>query len=419
MSLNHGDIMHLFLALGIMLVGSRVGAEIMRWLKLPIVLGEIWVGILLGPTVLGNLFPDVFNAWFPFIAHPEAHAGLAFAVDGIIEISVAILLFVAGLEVQLPLVVKQGRVALSTTLLGMAVPLGVGYLMVEYLPTIFVVEGQHERWLLALFVGLIMAVTALPVIARVLLDMRLFKTPVGMTIIASAMLIDILSWLVFSVVLTFLDRGSEEGFSFWQTASIIIGFMVVMLTAGSRLINKSLPWVQTKLAWPGGILAFGLGFAFLASSFTEFIGIHAILGAFIVGIAIGDSPNLRERTKEIMEAFISSIFSPLFFVSIGLFVNFAESFDLLLSVLLILGGFVSKVLGAYLGARLGRTDHRSGLAIGFAMSTHGALEIILATLALSAGLIGQSLYVAVITMVVFSIIFAAPLLKPFVPRKDS
>jgi Kef-type K+ transport system membrane component KefB len=416
MGLSHADIMHFFLALGIILIASRVGAEIMRWLKLPIVLGEIWVGILLGPTILGNFFPSLFETWFPFVSSPDKHIGLAFAMDGMVEISVAMLLFIAGLEVQLPIVVKQGRVALSTTVLGMLIPMGVGYLMVLYLPGIFSPQAGHEPWLMGLFVGLIMAVTALPVIAKILLDMGLFKTPTGMTIIASAMLIDILSWLVFSVVLTFLDKGSQEGFSFGETAGIIILFMVVMLTVGSRLINKSLPWVQTRLAWPGGILAFGLGFAFLASSFTEFIGIHAILGAFIVGIAIGDSPNLRERTKEILESFISNIFSPIFFVSIGLYVDFTSHFSFSLTALLLAGGFGSKLLGAYLGARWGKTPHRNALAIGFAMTTHGTLEIILGTLALNAGLISQTMYVAVISMVVISIIFAGPLLKPFVQR---
>ena len=100
-----------------------------------------------------------------------------------------------------------------------------------------------------------------------------------------------------------------------------------MLTIGRGLLNRILPWVNKKLAWPGGVLSISLALCFLAGAFTEYIGIHAIFGAFIMGVALGDSEHFSERAKEIVHQFINNIFAPLFFVSIGLRVNFIENFD--------------------------------------------------------------------------------------------
>ena len=109
-----------------------------------------------------------------------------------------------------------------------------------------------------------------------------------------------------------------------------------MLTLGRVVINKSLPWAKRNLSWPGGVLAISLGLAFLGAAFTEKIGIHAIFGAFIVGITFGDSVHLNEKTRDIIHQFVTNIFAPLFFVSVGFKLNFVENFDLQI-VLIVLG----------------------------------------------------------------------------------
>src|SRR5262249_23368901 len=150
-----------------------------------------------------------------------------------------------------------------------------------------------------------------------------------------------------------------------------------MLTIGRILLNRILPWVQTKLSWPGGVLAMCLGLCLLCAAFTESIHIHAILGAFIAGIAIGDSVHFREQAREIIHQFVTNFFAPLFFVSIGLKLNFATNFDIVIVAIVLVTAYAGKLTGATLGARLGGMSKNESLAIGFGMNARGAMEIIL------------------------------------------
>ena len=410
--LGHHDMIVFLIAFGLILILARLFAELFKKFNLPSVIGEIVAGILLGPSVLGFLSPDTFEYLFPFIANPELSSTIPvqYAMDALINISVIMLLFVAGMEVQLPLVIEQGKVALSTTFFSMLIPIVVGYIGVQFVPDLFVAAGG-DVGLVGFFIGVVLSITALPVIARILIDMKLFKTRIGMTIIASAMLIDLLGWLIFSVLLSVIDGGGDSGLNLTYTLVSIILFGVFMLTIGSRLIDKSLPWVQTKFSWPGGVLALAFGLCFLGAAFTESIGIHSILGAFIVGIAFGDSANLRDRTREIIHQFITNVFAPIFFVSIGLYVNFVDNFNIYLILILLALAYSSKILGARIGAGLGGLPKKDAWTVGVSMNTHGVLEIILGSLALSVGLINEEVFVAIVVLVVISIITSAPMIK--------
>src|SRR3989304_2081145 len=123
-------------------------------------------------------------------------------------------------------------------------------------------------------------------------------------------------------------------------------FGILMLTLIRKVINRVLPWIQTNFSWPGGVLAISLGLCFLSAAFTEYIGLHAILGAFIVGIAFGDSVHLKEREREIIHQFVTNVFAPLFFVSLGFKVNFIENFDWQLVLLVFFLAVACKVFGA-------------------------------------------------------------------------
>ena len=261
-----------------------------------------------------------------------------------------------------------------------------------------------------MFIGTMMAITALPVVARVLMDLDIFKTRMGMLIIASAMIIDLLGWIIFTVILNMMGTNNET-ISLSRTIWISIGFTLGMLTLGKGLINKALPWINKRLAWPGGLLSLSLAFCFFAAAFTEYVGIHSIFGAFIIGVALGDSKHLSERAKEIIHQFINNIFAPLFFVSIGLGIDFISSFNLQIVLVLLVTAFTFKILGATLGARMGGLSKYDSYAVGFGMNTHGTLEVILAAIALQANLITKEIFVAILVLVVVSIVASAPLMK--------
>jgi Kef-type K+ transport system membrane component KefB len=187
-----------------------------------------------------------------------------------------------------------------------------------------------------------------------------------------------------------------------------------MLTIGKKIIDKTLPWMQTKLSWPGGVLSISLGICLLSAAFTEAINIHAILGAFITGIAFGDSVHLRDEARQIIHQFVTNFFAPLFFVSIGLKVNFVENFNGQIVFIVLALAFFGKVLGASLGARLGGMSKNHSLAVGFGMNARGAMEIILGTIALNAGLISKPIFVALVIMALVTSITSGPLMKRFI-----
>lgn len=404
--LQHSDLIVLLSSIGGILILARFFAELGKKIKMPIVMGEILLGIILGPTVLGSLYPDVFSSIFPKVGAAKI------AMDGITNLAVVMLLFVAGMEVQLQIMLKQGKAAVYTSFTSMIIPFALGFGAVWFFPNLF--NYTPDRKLVyALFFGIAMAVSALPVITRILMDLNLFKTKVGMIIIAAAIFDDLTGWIIFSFVLSLMGQEGEItniGF----TIGMILGFGLFMLIIGRYVINRALPWIQNKLSWPGGVLSIALGFCFLGAAFTEYIGLHAILGAFIVGIAFGDSVHLQEREREIIHQFVTNVFAPLFFVSIGFKVNFIENFDLPLVLLVLFLAVGCKVFGATLGGYLGGLTKRESLAVGFGLNARGAMEIILGTLALNAGLIDSKMFVALVVMALLTSMISGPLMRRFI-----
>lgn len=402
--MNHTETINLLVAIAVMLLAGRLFGEFFRKLRVPIVVGELVAGILLGPTVFGSYSPELIGNVFT----TEGNVGLV--LNGLSTIAVVMLLFSAGMEVELAILRQQRKAAFIASALGLLIPILFGFIAGYYFSEWFITQLKVEKLLFGLFMATAMAISALPIIARTLMDLNLFKTKVGTIIIAAAMLDDVVGWILFSVVLGLMNSGfsSEKLFT---TVALTLLYAVFLLTAGRFLFNRALPWAQRNLSWPGGVLAFSLGLAFLGAAFTEKIGIHAIFGAFFVGIAIGDSVHLTEKTRDIIQQFITNIFAPLFFVSIGLKINFLENFNLQTVSLVIAIAVVCKLLGAGLGAYLGGLSARESLAVGFGMNARGAMEIVLGLLALQAGLINEQLFVALVVMAVFTSILAGPMLK--------
>jgi Kef-type K+ transport system membrane component KefB len=409
MKFTHLDLLALLTGIGVMLVLSRLLAELGRKIKLPVVMGEILCGILLGPTIFGYFCPSLFDHLFP------KTGGVKVALDGLTSISVIMLLFVAGLEVQLSVVLKQGKAAIYTSFTSMIIPFILGFGAVWFFPAFFVFE-EKRHLVYALFFGIAMSISALPVITRILMDLNIFKTEVGMMVMAAAIFDDLTGWLAFSVVLSMVGQEGDIH-NIWYTIAMIIGFGLFMLVIGRKIIDRALPWIQTKLSWPGGVLSISLGFCFFGAAFTEYIGLHAILGAFIMGIAFGDSVHLHDKAREIIHQFVMNVFAPLFFVSLGLKVNFIQNFDPVLVLIVLFLAVFCKLVGASLGAWMGGLSKQNAIAVGFGLNARGAMEIILGTLALNAGLIDEKMFVALVVMALVTSIMSGPLMKRFLEVK--
>jgi mannitol/fructose-specific phosphotransferase system IIA component (Ntr-type) len=202
-----------------------------------------------------------------------------------------------------------------------------------------------------------------------------------------------------------------------RTIILVIGFAVLALTLGRWLIDKLLPRIQAHTSWPGGVLGFIFTLTLFSAAFAEYAGIHAVFGAFIAGIAIGESNHLRARTKEQIHEIVTNVFAPFFFASIGLRTNFVSNFNLGITVAVIVVACAGKLLGAGGGARLSGIDRRTSWGIGLAMNARGAMEIILGLLALQYALIRETLFVALVVMALLTSMVSGPAIHFLIRRR--
>lgn len=395
----------LFLGLGILLGLARILGEIAQRFRQPAVIGELLAGILLGPTVFGHLSPEFCAMLFP------RQGPNAIALDTISNVAIVLFLMVAGIEVDLSTVWRQGKLGLKVGATSIIIPFAMGFALAFKAPVIFGGGMEADPLVFSLFIAIALSISALPVIAKTLMDMDLYRTDLGMVVVSAAIFNDLVGWILFAVVLGLMENMASGSHSIMMTLVLILGFAGLMLTVGRILIHKALPFVQAYTRWPGGELSFAVILAIFGAAFTEWVGIHAIFGAFLVGAAVGDSSHLRERTRFTIAHFVSFIFAPVFFASIGLKVDFFAHFNPGLVATVLVIACVCKLAGGTLGAFWGGMPRHESWAVGFAMNSRGAMEIILGLLALQAGIIHQELFVALVVMAIVTSMISGPIMR--------
>lgn len=412
------EIVTLLLGLAVMLGLARALGELFTRLGQPAIIGEILAGVLLGPTIMGRLAPGLFESLFP------SAGAVAVAYHMVVTLSVILLLLIAGLEIDLSILWRQGKAALLISLFGTAVPFGAGFGIAYAFPSFWGIEPAADPLTFALFFGTAMSISALPVIAKIMMDLQLFKTDVGMLVMGAAMFSDLVGWIVFSIVLGMMHSGEEGaassghvGLGTGATIGLTLALVALALTAGRWFVHRVLPWIQARLSWPGGVLSFTLVLTFVCSALTEAIGIHAIFGAFLVGIMVGDSSHMRQQTRTILHQFVTYIFAPIFFVSIGLEADFLANLNIPLTLGVLAVAFIGKFAGCFIGAWLGGLPRNEILAIGFGMNARGAMEIILGLLALELGVIQGEMFVALVVLALLSSVISGPMMRRFVAQQ--
>lgn len=405
-SLSSSDVTILFLGLAVLLGAAHAFGELARRIGQPVVVGEMFAGLLLGPTCLGAVAPGVQRWLFP------VEGPAAIALDAVVALAVALVLLIAGLEVNLSSAARQGRAAILVALAGLTAPLTIGGALAWFAPDWWGMPPGGVAESFAIFFGAALAVSALPVIAKVLLDLDLFQTDFGMLVLIAATINNLLAWLIFSVVL-----GSRSGeHTLVYTLLLTIGFVVATLSLGRWAADKALIWVQAHLSWPGGVLGFLLLSCLVGAAATGAIGIHAIFGAFLAGVAIGDSPHLREQTRHIMHRFVEGVLAPIFVASIGLEVNFIANFRPALVLRVLALGMALKISACWLAGRAGGLRNGEAWAVGWAMNARGELGIVLGLLAWQAGVIRERLFVALVTLAVVTSALAGPMIQRLLRR---
>ncbi len=396
-----------WLQLFALLLAARLLGAAMRVIGQPAVIGELAAGLLLGPSVLGQLAPAA-HAWL-FPDDPLQRSLLA----GPAWIGVFLLLILTGLETDLALIRRLGRAAARVALGSLLIPVAAGIALGIGLPGSFV-GGDTERSVFALFMGTALGISALPVIAKILSDLDLMRRNVAQLLLAAAMANDVAGWILLGVVAGLAQSGSLDGVRLALTVAGLVVFLGLAGTLGQRGVDALLRVARVRGWGLSGSLTVILLVALGAGSLTHALGLEAVFGAFVAGIVIGRSRFHDADVFPHLDGITRSFFAPLFFASAGLRVDLSLLGDpevLRWGALVVLAASASKAIGAGLGAASAGLPRREGLALGIGLNARGAIEIVVATVGLSLGVLNERSYTLIVLMALLTSMMAPPLLR--------
>lgn len=389
------EFLDFLIALVIVIFAAKMGGYISTRLRQPSVLGELLVGLVLGPTILNMLF-----SW-PIFHEPDL---LEEALTLMAELGVIMLMFLAGLELHLSELLSSGKVAVLAGVLGVLVPLGMGY----GTAVLFGVEATE-----ALFIALTLSATSVSISAQTLMELGVLRTRVGLGLLGSAVFDDILVILLLSVTFVLVSGGASEGLGGVALTILgMVGYLVVAILIGIYLLPRMVIWVS-RLPISQGIIAFVMVSILFFAWAAEVIGsMAAITGAFLVGLFLAQTP-FKERIERGVATMAYGFFVPIFFVNIGLSVNMraVEENALLFAGIITIVAVLSKIVGSGLGGLLGGLNRRESLQLGIGMVSRGEVGLIVAAFALSEGLLSSGNFSIVVFMIIVATLITPPMLR--------
>ena len=394
--------------LTIVVVARMLGAVARRFGQ-PAVVGELAAGVVLGPSVLGRLAPDVSDWLFP---PDDVQTGMIFTVGWI---GVVLLLVVTGDETDLGLIRRRGRAAGIVSTGSLVVPLAAGFAVGMLMPTVFLGESS-DRSVFALFLAAALSISSLPVIAKILTDMGFMRRDFGQLTLAAGMANDVVGWVLLGIVAGLAQAGTIDVGAIASTVVGLAVFFAFAFTVGQRVLDAAL----TRVRLDGDSSSHGSGtgvlliVALAAGAATQWLGVEAVLGAFVAGVLVGRSRLRDHRLIEPIEVLTTHLFAPVFFATAGLRVDLGLLEDpqvLLWAVIVLAVASVAKFAGSMAGAKLTGLSAREGAALGVGLNARGALEIVIAAVGLSLGVLNGASYTVIVLMAIGTSMAAPPLLR--------
>lgn len=401
----------LFVLLGL----ARALGLAARKLGLPSVIGELLAGLVLGPSVFGEVWPDGFD-WF--LPHSDTQSAALLAISWI---GLFLLLIVTGFETDLQLIAKLGRPVVLVATGSLLVPFAGGLVVGLMLPTETFLGDDTTRVTFALFVATALSVSALAVVAKILSEMGMMRRDFGQITVAVGMANDLVGWVLLGV---FAGVASSGSVSFADAATTVVGlavFLVGALTIGQRLVDFALRAVRRDGGNLGAALAVtiivSLGFGVI----TQRLGAEAVLGAFVAGVILARSRFQHDETRHHLESLTFTFFAPLFFATAGLRLDLntlRTGEALRWTVVVVIVAIVAKFVGSYVGARLAGRTNRASLALGAGLNARGALEVVIGTVGFELGVFSTTAFTVIVLVPVVTSIFASVTLRAVVRNYD-
>ena len=405
----------LILLLSIILIAAKIGGEVSeRYLKIPPVLGELGAGILISPFLLGGIH------WFggsPIFELPhDGNLPVEPQLFFIAQVAAVVLLFEAGLETDRPQFIKYIRPATAVAAGGVFLPFGMGFAAMVMLG--FASMDSIQNMIPAMFVGAIMTATSVGITARVLADIRRLDSPEGVTVLAGAVVDDVLGIIILAIVVGIAEEGTVTASSIGVIFLKAVGFWLGLMIVGSivaRYISQLVLWFKSA----GGAVALALALAFVASAVAEiYFGLAMIIGAYTMGLALS-STELKHQIEQPMRQ-INNFLVPIFFVVIGMQVDFTAfgagdtslASAVVFAVVLTVFAVISKIVGSGVPALFVGFNRIGAWRVALGMLPRGEVALIVAGIGLTSGVIGQDIFGVAIVMTVVTTVLAPVFLIP-------
>jgi Kef-type K+ transport system membrane component KefB len=377
---------------------------------LPAVVGELASGVVLGPTMLHKLVPGLSDWLLPHDAN-QMHL-----LDAVGQLGVLLLVGSAGIQLDLGLIRRHKRGVGWVGAGALIVPLAVGIATGLLLPHALRPAGtDHAEF--AVFIGVAVCISAIPVIASALMQMGLYDRTIGQLIMGSAAVDDIVGWLLLSVLAATATTGFRMG-ALGKPVGYLVLILLITVTVGRPVVRLVLR-LANAAPNPGIRVATVVVMLVLCGAGSQALGMEPILGAFLGGLLIGASGQLDLSATLALRTVVLAVLAPLFFATAGLRVDLgslAKPAVLASGLALLAVAVVTKFVGSYLGARIGRLSHWQGVALGAGLNARGVVELIVAVVGLRLGVLNSASYTVIVLIAVFTSMMAPPLLRLAVSR---
>ena len=390
----------------LLFVGRGLG-EIMQRFGQPAVIGNLLAGLILGPSLFGWVWPQAHDLIFP--GDPKIKS----LITGISDMGVMMLLLLTGMETDLKLVRKVGVPAIAVTAAGVAVPFACGFAAAWFLPE-SILPTQGTRLVAALFLGTALSISSIKIVAMVVREMNFMRRNLGQIIVASAIMEDTTGWVIVSITLGIAGAG---GFALGGLAKTVIGtavFLGLSYTIGRKLVFWLIRWVNDNFFSEYAVVTAILIVMLLMALITQAIGVNTVLGAFVAGVLVGESPILSQQIQDQLRGFITAFMMPIFFGISGLSADLTILKDPNLALLtagLVAIASIGKFAGAFTGGMVSGLTVSESTALGCGMNARGSTEVIVASIGLTMGVLTQNLYTMIVTMAVITTMAMPPMLR--------
>jgi Kef-type K+ transport system membrane component KefB len=411
---NMFDFKLLIAQIATILIVARLMGWLFRRLHQPRVIGEMVAGILLGPSLLGWAAPGISAALFP-------PASLSY-LNALSQIGLLLFMFLVGLELDMEQLRKLGRVAITTSLASIITPFILGFLLAFYLyPRLSDRSVNFTGF--ALFMSIAMSITAFPVLARILTERNLLRSRVGAVAITCAAVDDVTAWTILAGIIV-LIRSSSPQVSSWMPLWIMLAglgiFVLVMLVVVRRALQRLVALYERRKSLTHDILAVVLLLVMASGWMTEFLGVHALFGAFLAGAIMPRHHELSRELWQRCEGLVVTLLLPLFFAFTGLRSSFfliSGARMWLYCAVIIALAIIGKLCGSMVAARINGMSWREATAVGILMNTRGLVELVILNIGLDLGVLSPALFSIMVLMALVTTFMTSPLLSWIYPER--